>query len=60
MRIGNEPLATAAAGDVVVLLSGGLPAPAHVEIVERLVIADEGDILDLTLRDQHAVERVAV
>ena len=39
---------------------GLLPEPPHVELDERLIITDEGDILDLTLCDQHAVERVSM
>ena len=55
----SEPLAASVGVDEEGLLTG-LPKPPHVELVERLIITDEGDILNLTLCDQHAVEWVPV
>src|SRR5215471_12927538 len=36
------------------------PQPGHSIAVEDLVIGDDGEIFDLRLRDQHAIEGIAV
>jgi len=37
---------------------GGLPDSLHVVSVEDPVVADDGQILTLRLRDQHSIKRV--
>jgi hypothetical protein len=36
-----------------------LPVPPHPRRIEAVLVADQPQILDLRLRDQHAIERIA-
>src|SRR5580704_5458380 len=49
-----------AAGGEIGSANGNLPKPVYAITIERSIVADDGKILRLGLRDQHAIERILV